>query len=1064
MRISVFSSTCREIRQNLGRFLSIFTIVAIGVGFFAGIRATKPDMEESSNRFYAENNLFDMRVVSTLGFDEADVEALRQLDGASVYPGWFADLEIRSDGSDIVARVYSYSGNGGVNRVSITEGRLPEAADECMIESSSFKSHLNIGDSIVLTGEGSDTLTRTEYTVVGKFLSPIYISASEFGSTTVGDGSIDTALYIPAENFDSEVYTEVYLRFDDAIAAAAYSEAYDSAAAAGEAAVTALADSRKDERYNNLLDEANRQIADGEREISDGEASLANAKQQLKDAESKLADAKARLSAAEREIADGKAALVQNEQLLESSIAAARSELTQNRADFAVQQAAYASGKAAYDAGMTEYEQSAAALKTAAEQLRQLAAAYGEDSDLYRAALAEYEQSSALLTQSKARLDETAAELEQGAQALAAGDAQLDAAEEEIDRREAAGKAELEAARRTLAEAEASYTSGAAEYNAGQAEYASSLAEYNQSEPEALQKLADARQEISDAKAEVAVLSPPEWYVFTRDDTPGYAEYGQNAERIGNIAKIFPVFFLLVAALVCLTTMTRMVDEQRGWIGTLKALGYTGGYIMAKFMLYALSATLLGAIVGLLIGFQLFPNVIIHAYTILYNTPYILTPFRWDMAVWATAISLLCVALTVFLTCRKELSKMPARLMRPKSPQNGKRVLLERITPLWKRLNFSQKVSARNIFRYKKRMLMTLIGIAGCTALTLTGFGVKDSISDIVHLQYEQVWRYNAVVATDGQLSDAELEEIAHAAKASAPDMEMLPVMQKSYTASGPNGSYDATVTVPSDSDRFTDFVRLASRTKEENYALNGSSVIITEKLGVMLGLSVGDTITLQSGAGTPVSFTVGGLTENYVSHYIYMTAAQYETAIQTTPEYSLLYLRYGSDVDEPALSTSLLSYDKVLQFSNLESSRSTFEETLRVLDLVVAVLILSAGALAFVVLFNLTNINITERMRELATLKVLGFYDKEVSMYIFRENIVLTLLGAGLGLILGRVLTAFVVRTAEIDMVMFGRQTKPLSFLLAFIITILFSVIVSLIMHRSMKRIDMIDSLKSVE
>ena len=1064
MKVSVFSSVIKEIRQNLGRFLSIFTIVAIGVGFFAGIKATEPDMKESSDRFYTESNLFDLRLVSTLGFDEQDVEALRQIDGADVYPGWFADLEIRSDESDVVARVYSYSGNEGVNRVSVTEGRLPETPDECIIESSSFKARLNIGDTIVLNGESADTLNRTEYTVVGKFSSPMYMSASEFGSTTIGDGSIDTALYLPAENFDSEVYTEVYLRFDDAAAAAAYSDAYSSAVEAGEAAVTAVGDARKDDRYNDLVEEANRQIADGEQEIADGEAELADAKRQLEEAEAELADARAKLSSAEQEISDGQVELAQNERLLDEQIAAAREELSQKKAEFTKQQEEYNAGKAAYEAGLAEYAEAASALEAAAEQLRQLADLYGEDSDLYQSALAEYEQNRALLAQSKATLDATAAQLEQGEQALTDGAAQLDAAEAEIDRQEASGKAELEAGKQKLAEAERAYASGLDEYNAGAAEYASALDEYNQNEPEALASLSDAREELAKARSDIDALSPPEWYVFTREDSPGYAEYGQNAERIGNIAKIFPVFFLLVAALVCLTTMTRMVDEQRGWIGTLKALGYTGGYIMSKFMLYALSATFLGAVTGLLIGFQLFPKVIIYAYTVLYNTPYSLTPFRWDMAVWSVSVSLICVALTVFLTCKSELSKMPARLMRPKSPQNGKRVLLERITPLWKRLNFSQKVSARNIFRYKKRMFMTLIGIAGCTALTLTGFGVKDSISDIVALQYDEIWHYNAIAATDGQPSQAEWEEITGVARAAAPDAEILPVMQKTYTASGPDGSYDATVAVPSDPERFADFVHLASRMGEEEYTLDGASVIITEKLGTMLGLSAGDTITLQSGAGTPLSFTVGGLTENYVSHYVYMTSAQYEKAAGAAPEYSLLYLRYGENVDETALSTGLLECEEIVQFSPLKTSRNTFEETFRVLDLVVVVLILSAGALAFVVLFNLTNINITERMRELATLKVLGFYDKEVSMYIFRENIMLTLMGAGLGLILGRVLTAFVVRTAEIDMVMFGRQTKPLSFLLAFIITILFSIIVSMIMHRSMKRINMIDSLKSVE
>lgn len=1063
MKISVFSSAMREIKQNFGRFASILAIVAIGVGFFSGVRASEPDMKESADRFFSDYSLMDLRLVSTYGFDEDDITALENIGGGQVYPGYFYDYEIKAAENDVVARIYSYNPNDDLNRVIIDGGRLPEAADECIIESSGFKNHLEIGDKIYLSD--AEDMARTEFTIVGKYISPLFLSASDFGSTTVGDGSIDTAIYIPRENFTGEVFTQVYITIDSAKELQAYSDDYNNTVEKYREQIESITDGRCAARFEKIKIDATVEIADGRDKLADGEKELAEAKTKLEDAKAELDKAKIELDDAARQIADGEKQLADAEAEFEKQIADAENTLAENKARLDSGLAEYNAGLAEYDNGYAAYTAGLAELDSAAIMLEQVKAAYGEDSPVYLAALESYNSSKAeldaagsLLAQTKAMLDETKAELDFGYAALSSGEAELTASKE-------SGRSELGKSRKKLEESEEKYHSGLDEYNSGLAEYNDGLAEYNESEPDALADIAEAKISLEDAENKLSELKEPVWYVFTREDNPGYAEYGQNSERVGNIAKIFPVFFLLVAALVCITAMTRMVDEQRTQIGTLKALGYSGGYIMSKYMIYALLATLLGSAAGLAFGFQIFPNIIIRAYTILYNTPIIATPFRAGMAIATTLVALACVALTVFLSCKNELMRMPAKLMRPKSPPKGKRVLIERITPVWNRLNFSQKVSARNIFRYKKRMLMTVIGIAGCTALTLTGFGLKDSISDIAELQYSKIWHYDSIIATESNLTEEQSAQIASVVNSFDSDNTVFSVMQKTLTASSDEGNYDVTITVPETNEGLYDYITFQSRGGKNSYELSDEGVIINEKLAALLGLEIGDEITLKSGDSTPFSASITGIVENYIMNYVYITPSLYTELTGNEPEFSMIFCKYGdSDFDESALSSSVLKCEGVLQFVSMSSSMSGFNDTIKVLDLIVFVLIFSAGALAFVVLFNLNNINITERMREIATLKVLGFYDREVSMYIFRENIILTLMGSLLGLGLGRVLTAFVVRTAEIDMVMFGRSTNPLSYLYAFLITVAFSLIVSVVTHHSLKKVNMIDSLKSVE
>ncbi len=742
----------------------------------------------------------------------------------------------------------------------------------------------------------------------------------------------------------------------------------------------------------------------------------------------------------------------------EAQLAANRETLDRTLAELDAGEVLLRQGQEELD---TRRQQTEAQLEAFARQLEDGREEYEAGEAQYESGLAQYEEQK---ESAEAELNAAGAELDAAWNQIVVGQDQLRAGERQI----AEARAQLGSAKTQIAEAKEEIESGRAELADARKELEEGRLEIEENEQkvaDAEAELADGEKELQDAKQELADLEEPEWYVNTRDDNPGYEEYGQNAERVNNIAKVFPVFFVLVAALVCLTTMTRMIEEERTQIGTMKALGYGNGAILAKYMIYALSATFIGAVIGLIVGYQLFPGVIMAAYGMLYRLPVQITPFLWGDAVVITLICLAAVALTVYLCCRSVLSPMPAQLMRPKSPKKGKRVMLERIGWLWRRLSFSHKVTVRNIFRYKKRMIMTIVGIMGCTALSLTGFGLQDSINEIVENQFDKIWQYEATIVVEDYTQE-DLEEILSAMREYDAEADQMLAMQKTYTASGPEGDMSAYLMVAESTERLSEFIRLENRISHEVFVLEENQVILTEKLARTLGLSVGDEAVIEIDDTHEVKVQVQGIVENYAEHYIYMLPDTYRTLFKEEPEYNLVLGKYGglSEEARQEMAEKINENDHVMTIQMQEDIMDSFNQMLEALDMVIIVLILSAAMLAFVVLYNLANINIAERVREIATLEVLGFNDKEVSRYVFRESVVLTVLGTALGLVFGRMLTAFVIQTAEIDMVMFGREVQVWSYLWAALLTMAFSYIVNLVMHRPLKKISMVESLKSVE
>ena len=666
-----------------------------------------------------------------------------------------------------------------------------------------------------------------------------------------------------------------------------------------------------------------------------------------------------------------------------------------------------------------------------------------------------------------------------GKSQIAAARSQLDSTKSQITD----GKAQILSAWALLNEKEDTLNASKAQLASGEQELADGRSEYEQAAKEAEEQitdgqakitdgekqLTDAKQQIADAKAEIKKIENPKWYVQTREDAlTEYQGYGDNADRMCSIGKVFPVLFFLVAALISLTTMTRMVEEQRVQIGTMKALGYGKAAIAGKYIGYALIATLGGSIFGVLAGEKILPFIIIYAYMILYkHLPAILVPYHMSYALQASGIAVACTLIATIASCYKELAAEPAELMRPAAPKQGKRILLERIGIIWKHLNFTWKSTVRNLIRYKKRFFMTIFGIGGCMALMVVGFGLKDCIYEIVSLQYEKVQFYDAATYMSDDISEENRQQLHDYLDQNADIKETIEARMQKTDVKSASGKKTLYLMVPSDNEKIEDFLSFHSRTnKDEVYSLKKDEVILTEKMASLLNVKVGDELTIEDEDRGDQTVTVGAICENYMSHYLYLSPEKYEELYGVPAEYNtIIYsVEDGKDDQIEKIGTKLLSMDGVLNVSYTSSIEGRLDDMLRSLNLVIVVLIVSAGMLAFVVLYNLNNINITERQRELATLKVLGFYDGEVASYVYRENILLTIIGSVVGMVLGNLLHRYIILTVEVEEAMFGRQIHWQSYLYSFLFTVAFSLFVNWVMFYKLKKIDMVESLKSVE
>ncbi len=1155
------------IRKTLPRYLSILLIVALGVAFFSGVRSSEPDMILSADTYYDDMNFMDIRVISTLGLTDDDVDAIREVEGVCEAEGMYSvDVFLDTGETSEVAEVQSLTGD--INQFYLYEGRLPESDDECLLdEAFCTDGEYALGDTVTVRSGTSDdlndTLVNTEFTIVGIGISPMYLSWSR-NSATIGNGSVTGLIAVIPEAFLSDMYTQIFVTVDQAASLTTMTDEYEDLTSAAADAIEAIADARCDIRYHELTDEpyetlaqSKQDVADGWQQIEDARQELDDALQELTDAEEEIAqsrltvneaevtiatnekslsDARVQLAEAQAQYDAGEAEYLENAELL----AQAQTQLTEARITIAVNEQTVSQTRSLLDAAqsyLTEYQgiytdsmydlnsvctdpdDSVTGRELMEEYTGQL---FNDEASLpvwltclynlysegkisentylllsdYNiddiaalmisyAAVVAYEEADSLIgtyeaeiAEGESALAEAREQLEEAENQVAEGQAQLDAASRELvyasielsiaEEEIASGQAQLDEAKKELAEGRAELEQGEQELADGWAEYYRSKAEAEIEIADAEAELLDAEDEIADAERALSLLEDPAWYVLDRaNGVQSYVEFKADANRIGAVGQLLPVIFFLVAALVSLTSMTRMVEEQRTQIGTLKALGYSRSAITAKYILYALSASLIGSILGVAVGEYVLPQVILTAYELLYhNLPYLMTPLNIEYGIISALAAIACTTIATLGACYSQLAANPATLMRPAAPKQGKRVFLERIPLIWNRLSFTSKATVRNLFRYKRRFFMTVLGIGGCMGLLLVGFGLRDSIHVIVNNQYHNIWVYDASVTIDDNADEDEREILRNTITGTEEISDYLDIRQTTTDVQANNVTKSVYLFIPQSTDNLEDYIVLKDRITGEHYSLTDNGVVITEKLATMLDLEVGDTITINDGETRRYTSTVTAISENYLYNFVYMTPAVYESLYGEEPVYNNLFMNLKKDmaISEDELSEILLGYDNVTSVTMVTSLNEYIEDMMSALDMVVWVLLISAGLLAYIVLYNLNSINITERRRELATLKVLGFYNTEVAGYVYRENVLLTIFGILLGLFLGFLMHRFVVLTLEVDMMMFGRSISFSSYILSIVITFIFALVVNLLMYYSLKKIDMVESMKSVE
>ena len=1030
----MWKTTYREIRQSFGRYAAILAIVALGVGFFVGLMVVTPAMVRNGGRYLNSHDLYDLRLLSTLGFEKDSVDAFTGREDIKAVEGAVSSDFLAVDESGKSRVLVAQTLLEVQNQVELKEGRLPEAADEIVVDSSLFSKD-DIGKTIQVSDENSeetaDLFAYDVYTIVGVADASYYINYQR-GSTTLGTGRVSGFVYMLPDGFDTDYYTELFVRLDqnDRI----YSDAYKAKIEDLKTWAEPIAEQEAQKRYDSLKADAQQKVDDAQKELRD---QTADARTDLEEAKQKLTDGQKELADGKEQIADAKKQLQQAKQTL----AQKQTELNNGRAQLV-------DGRSQLEAGQVQLDSARAQLNAAIAAAQSAGSQAGAESGVSGGAAVSLAQQLAQLDAQQAALDAQRNQLESSEAELTAGEKQLAAAKRELSSQEE----QLNEQEQKLADAEKELADGQKEYEDG----LQTLDE----------KTADAKEEIADAQKQIDEIQEPDVYVLGRDTNIGYASYENDSTIVAGIAKVLPFFFFLVAALVCMTTMNRMVEEQRTQIGVLKALGYSEARIMGKYLFYAGSAAGIGSVIGFLIGSTIFPTVIWNAYKIMYHMGDYELMFDPGLAVASLAVALFCSVGVTWLTCRYELMSTAANLIRPKSPKSGRRVWLEHIPFLWNHMSFLAKVSVRNVFRYKQRFFMMVIGIGGCTALLVTGYGIKDTIADIADMQYEEVQLYDmsATLKEGYPAADAaDFSELTGALSGSSKDW--MPFCEISMDLTGRSGVKTANVVIPQDTGAAQEYIRLRTEEGEDIPWPGEEEAVISAKLARKCGIRVGDTVTLRTEDGEKLKVKVTALSRNYIYNYVYISPETWELDNGSDPVYKSIYIHASEGAQENReLSEKLLACDVVSAVAVNADMLSQINKMMGSLDAVVLLVILCAGALAFIVIYNLTNINITERIREIATIKVLGFRPKETAAYVFRENVVLTALGTIVGLGAGICLHRFVIANIDVDMVTFQPRVLPFSFVKSILLTFVFMVIVDVVMYLKLERINMAESLKSVE
>lgn len=1081
-----------QLKKTVNRFISLFLIVTLGVAFYTGIRSSEPDMRVSADKIYDDGNMMDIRIVSELGVTDDDVDAILNMESISQAEGAYnIDTIANCATSEFTARVMNYSAK--INVPNMVDGNIPEKDNQCIVDTQAAeKYNLKIGDTLTVKNEN---ISGNEYEITGTFTLGTYLSRSK-GSSNVGAGEVNGLVIIHKNQFQMDCYTDIYATVKGAKELGSYSDAYKKKVSKVVQTIEDnIAVSCQQRRYEEVikepedeLQEAQDALDEKKKDYNDGVKALKKAQKKVKkqgkkitDAENEIADNQEKLEQADSEYADGYTKYLQG-----------KKEYTSGKAKYEKGYKEYAKGLKEYKQGIEEYNKGkkkiekneTAYLKglkeyeTAEENYKKMCSVMGESA--LSGMKAELDKNKTALDIAKSEIDKGKKQLSTSKKKLDKVKTKLDAAKKKLDKTKQkldTAKAQLDETYQQLVRAEKeiadgyqNLSDGKQQVQEGKQKLKDAKAEIKTSRKKlkkAKSKIDKAQKKINDSYEELENTGDGEWYVLDREYIQTYVEFDQDASRVGNIGKVVPIIFFLVAAMVSLTTMTRMVEEERVQIGTMKALGYGKIQIAGKYLAYGGLAAVIGSILGGIIGVKVIPYIIINAYKMLYSNLYIiLLPINLEQYFIAVAGAFISVIGATILSCHSTLKAQPAELMRPTAPKAGKRVLLERIPMLWKHISFNMKSTFRNLFRYKKRLFMTLFGISGCMSLLLVGFGVDHSVNSILTIQFDEIFHYDAVVTYDENYTeDYGTTSATELFNKSGKIENYIEINQFSRDVGYENKSLSTFIIVPEETEDIGQFIDFRSRISDEQYELNDDGVLITEKLSKELGVAVGDEIYIKE-SDTEIHYVkVSAIVENYCYHYMYMTKNTYKAIYGKESKVNTAMIRMRNKrSSDSALAEQLLEDESISGVSYTAETYDRFSQMMSSMDAIVGVLIISAGLLAFVVLYNLNNINIAERHRELATLKVLGFYDAEVSGYIYRENIIITALGIVLGIVFGYFLHQYVIQVAEINLVMFGRNIGAKGYVYSIIITIIFAVLINLSMHFKLKRVDMATSLKSGE
>lgn len=1066
MKSMMKRNTFREIKKSFGRYFAILAIIALGVAFFSGLKITQSVMVHSADVYLKDLQFYDYRLVSTLGFTEENVEALAEKEDVRAAEGAISAEVLYKDAGENERVIKMHSITEKVNKLKLVAGEMPQSADECVVDSALFSEDA-IGSKLVLsennTADDLDKFAYKEYTITGLVQSPCYIQF-ERGNTSIGNGRISGFAYILKDGFAVDYDTEIYIKFDEDYDI--YSDEYDSYMDAKEADWEAYTKEQADIRYEKIVKDAQDELDEKKEELeekrAEAEAELESAKQQLTDGETEISDGKNQIASAKTELSAKASELQSGKDALSSKAA----ELESASQQISGQESALAAKKAEYEQGLNAY---LAAKQQVTDQRNSLEAAKAqltENTPGYEEMLAQIEAGLTEVAGAEAELNAKNAELEAAAGQLSSAESQLAAAKQQIEDGKnalAAAEAELTDGENQLAAAKEQIEEKEDQLEAAETELADGLLQYQENQSEFDEQMQDADDQIADAQSKIDEIEKPETYVLDRNTNVGYVCLKNDSGVVKGIANVFPVFFFLVAALICMTTMNRMVEEQRTQIGVLKALGFSEGKIMGKYLFYSGSAAISGTLIGYVLGIHFFPLVIITAYGIVYKMGGIYYVSDLPLALVSLTVAVFCSVGTTWLSCHKELKEVAADLMRPKAPKAGKRVFLEHVPFIWKRLKFLQKVSVRNIVRYKKRFFMMVIGISGCTALLVMGFGVRDSVVAVADQQYEEIQLYDiGVTLKAGKMpGEADLKSLDSALeKENAAGMY---AMEKTIDLVTDKGTKSIHMVAVENPDEVGDFISLHTKKQEPIAYPKEGEAVLSKKVAETYAVKKGDTILLRDSDNNEMHLKVTGICENHIYNYVYIAPESYEKQIGDVV-FKNVYVRLPDASDIHEVSAVLMKADGVTAVTVNSDMLSRISQMMSCMNYIVIVIIICAGALAFIVLYNLNNINITERVREIATIKVLGFYPKETASYVFRENMVLTAIGCGLGLILGKWFHRFVMGEIQIDMVSFNVQINAVSYLFSVLLTMGFAWIVNCMMTGKLERINMAESLKSID